>query len=103
MIYLHDWADGGLKAMRNDFGISDSDLDGCEIICASYTYENYSGSAWVLFRKDGKLFEVNGGHCSCYGLEDQWVPEETSLDALRMRSVNYADGALRVALENLSA
>ena len=38
-----------------------------------------------LFERDGKLYEVFGGHCSCYGLEDQWKPEETTTAALRYR------------------
>lgn len=55
------------------------------ILLASYTYEDYSGDAFVLYEKDGKLFEVHGGHCSCYGLEGQWEPEETTVEALRHR------------------
>lgn len=39
----------------------------------------------VAYRLDGKLYEVNGGHCSCYGLEGQWEPAETSVAALKMR------------------
>ena len=35
--------------------------------------------------KNGQLYEVNGGHCSCYGLEDQWHPEETNLEAIKFR------------------
>jgi len=61
------------------------ELDDIEILFASYTYECYEGDAFVLFRKDGKLFEVNGGHCSCYGLEGQWDPEETTKEALMHR------------------
>lgn len=55
------------------------------ILFASYGEDNYSGEAWVLFEQDGKLFEVNGSHCSCYGLEGQWKPEETALEAIQMR------------------
>lgn len=55
------------------------------ILFASYGYENYSGDAWVLFEKEGKLYEVKGGHCSCYGLEGQWEPEEVNLDELQQR------------------
>jgi hypothetical protein len=58
---------------------------GVEVLLASYGYENYSGDAFVLFQRDGKLFEVNGSHCSCYGLEGQWEPEETSKEALLQR------------------
>lgn len=90
-IYLNDWAPDhnyngtGLDGVKSDFKIGDDALVGVEIILASYTYEDYSGDAFVLFRKDGQLFEVNGGHCSCYGLEGQWEPEETSVEALRHR------------------
>lgn len=57
------------------------------ILHAVYNTEPYEGSAFVLFKgKGGKLYEVNGGHCSCYGLEGQWKPEETSWDALAIRT-----------------
>lgn len=62
-----------------------------KVLLASYAYENYEGDAFVLFRRDGKLYEVNGSHCSCYGLEGQWSPEETSIEALRKR---LTDGTL---------
>lgn len=75
--------------IAREFQISTSELDGCKIIFAAYTCESYEGSALVIFQKDGKLFEVNGSHCSCYGLEDQWSPEETSLEALRIRDLRY--------------
>lgn len=56
-----------------------------EIIFSYYSYEDYEGDAFVLYHKDGRLFEVHGGHCSCYGLEGQWDPEETTYAALSMR------------------
>lgn len=56
-----------------------------EILLASYGTPSYEGYAFVLFRRDGKLWEVNGSHCSCYGLEDQWEPEETTAEALLHR------------------
>ena len=55
------------------------------ILFAYYGTDNYSGDAFVLFEEGGKLFEVNGGHCSCCGLEGQWSPEETTLEALAHR------------------
>ena len=48
----------------------------------------YSGYAFVLFRKDAKLYEVNDYHCSCYGLRD-WDPEETTKEALLLRDDDY--------------
>lgn len=48
-----------------------------KLLYADYTYEDYSGDAYVLgYNKEKKqFFEVHGSHCSCYGLEDQWDEE----------------------------
>ncbi|WP_449600335.1 hypothetical protein [Paenibacillus sp. Marseille-Q9583] len=95
-IMLNDW--GSVEDMYEDFeedwGDSPrhpiTDKEDIEVILASYTNENYEGEAFVLFRRksDGKLYEVNGSHCSCYGLEGQWNPEETTVEALEHRLVN---------------
>lgn len=83
---LNDWSDrADIVASFGEPGA----LDGAEVLFASYTYENYSGSATVIFRRDGKLYEAHGSHCSCYGLEDQWSPEETFLEALRKQTHSY--------------
>ena len=84
-MYLHDWAEGGEAQMLSDFDITKDALEGAKVILASYTYEDWSGEAYVLFRKHGKLYEVHGSHCSCYGLEDQWEPEETTREAILHR------------------
>lgn len=87
-IYHGDWEKEGWehlkeqKALEKDFEITLTDEN---ILFAVYTYEDYSGKAFVLFEKDGKLYEVNGSHCSCNGLEGQWQPEETSVEALKFR------------------
>jgi hypothetical protein len=46
-----------------------------DLVFAWYEYENYSGSACVVYRAGRKWFLNAGGHCSCYGLEGQWGPE----------------------------
>lgn len=63
------------------------------ILFATYTYEEYSGEAFVLFERKGKLYEVNGSHCSCYGLEGQWSPEEVNLKELYNRVTGGSFGA----------
>ena len=65
--------------ISNYGGNSSTDLDGAHVIHADYTYEDYSGSSYVLYCKDGKYYEVHGSHCSCFGLEDQWEPEEVTI------------------------
>lgn len=47
-----------------------------EVLWADYEIDGYEGSALVIYRQGNKVFEVSGSHCSCYGLEGQWEPEE---------------------------
>jgi len=116
-VYLHDWAKSEKIGVISDFDdvyISKSEYEAeaapyanvevwierkakmkeaierwrpINILFASYSYQDYSGDAFVLFERDGKLYEVNGGHCSCYGLEGQFEPEETDIDVLKHRLI----------------
>lgn len=74
------------RCVENEYRLEEGTLDGCMFIVADYTYENYSGSSFVLYvGNDGKLYENHGSHCSCYGLEGQWSPEETTVEELEGR------------------
>lgn len=75
----------GIEDIIGQFQINESELADAKILAAFYDTGSYEGSAMVVFRKDGKLYEVNGSHCSCNGLEECWNPEETSYDALMFR------------------
>lgn len=96
MIALNDWKDAERNDVLRDFlryGDKDHEeefeiFDGVDILFASYGYQNYSGDAFVLFEKEGDLFEVNGSHCSCYGLEGQWEPTPVSIEELEYRLKN---------------
>jgi hypothetical protein len=102
--YFGDWSDH--EGMASDWSESKYNydtkkynhdaIDGMatdkEVLLAVYEYEDYSGDAWVLFKRDGKLYEVSGGHCSCNGLEGQWEPSETTWKTLAMcGSLRYRD------------
>lgn len=45
-------------------------------LLARYEIDGYDGSALVVFVENGKLYHASGGHCSCFGLEGQFDPEE---------------------------
>lgn len=70
-------------------------LSGAVVYLAWYGYGCYEGYSMVLYEKNGVLYEVNGSHCSCHGLEGQWEPEVTSWEALAMRNLvdSYVDGS----------
>lgn len=67
----------------SSFEVSDDERKGVIILYAVYNCEDYSGSAAVIFYKEDKLYQVLGGHCSCYGLEGQWEPEEVEIEVMR--------------------
>jgi hypothetical protein len=75
----------GPKSVVSQFGAPEDALKDAIVYYANYEYEDYNGCAVVVFKKAGKLYEVHGSHCSCYGLEGQWEPEETSWAAIAMR------------------
>ena len=99
MITLADWKDRSKQDILKEFTedpYNESynvkkefpDYDRINILVAYYSYENYSGNAFVLYELDNKLFEVNGSHCSCNQLEGQWSPEETTIEAVQHRIDN---------------
>ena len=49
-----------------------------EVLVAIYDIDGYDGYAHVVYRNGRKYYLNYGSHCSCYGLEDQWEPEEFS-------------------------
>lgn len=73
------------KSIVEEFALDEEqrkDFEDAEVLLAYYSYEDYFGEAFVLYRKNGNLFEVNGSHCSCYGLEYQWDPENVTVEEL---------------------
>lgn len=73
------------KKLEMEEALKSNKYKNIHIVLAYYLYEDYSGEAFVLFIKGRTLYEVNASHCSCYGLEDQWKPEKTSLLAIKHR------------------
>lgn len=73
-------------------------LKDATVYLAWYEYRDYSGYSWVVFEKDGILYEVNGSHCSCYGLEGQWEPEVTTWAAIAWRG-SYASVDDEIGME----
>ena len=53
-----------------------------EVLLAVYESELYEGYADVIYRQGDRYYWVSGSHCSCYGLEGQWDPEEYSAELL---------------------
>jgi hypothetical protein len=71
--------------LQAGFEVEASTFEGCRLLLACYDCPDYEGQAFILYEQGGLLYEVNANHCSCFGLEGQWEPEETSVVALRYR------------------
>jgi len=93
-VYLHNWStkQDVICDFEQIYGNREDELkrvspkyEDINILFASYGTDNYSGDAFVLYEREGKLYEVNGGHCSCYGLEGQFDPYETTIEELSFR------------------
>lgn len=77
-----------VKQVAEDWGLDDEKaeaLAGAQIIFHDYWSGGYDGEAMTIYLLGGRLYECHGAHCSCYGLEGQWEPEETSIEALQIR------------------
>ena len=92
-MFFDEWENCTAEDIFAEFEVGKEEREGVEILFAWYNCPPYEGNAYVLFRKDGKFYDIVGGHCSCFGLEGQWDPTETTIEALRMRcekgSVGY--------------
>jgi hypothetical protein len=86
--YLEEFS--SRASIEQEYGVKLA--DDVEILIAWYGYGSYCGNSFVLYRIGEQLYEVNGSHCSCFGLEGQWEPEETTLAALRHRAANGGFG-----------
>lgn len=69
---LSDWSDI-MRMFHENMEAPD------EVIFASYDYEY----AYVVYRVGDLYYVVEASHCSCYNLEDQWLPEEYTREALK--------------------
>ena len=64
-------------------------LDNLDVLIAYESVGSWGcdSSSFFLFKdKEGKLYEMHGSHCSCYGFEDQFRLEESDAEALKTRA-----------------
>lgn len=71
-------------------------VDMFDILIAYESVGNYGCDSSSFFllrdRKTGTLFENHGSHCSCYGFEGQWGPEETTVEYLKSDKFYFSNG-----------
>jgi hypothetical protein len=64
-------------------------LENLEVLIAYESVGSWGcdSSSFFLFKDGaGKLYELHGSHCSCYGFEGQFRLEESDAEALKIRA-----------------
>lgn len=71
-----------------------ADLDGMEILIAYESVGSWGcdSNGWYLLKKGDEYYEVHGSHCSCYGFEEQWKPEKTTVAYLLSEQFSFGRG-----------
>lgn len=66
-----------IEQVACEFSVQKELVSCYEFYIASIEFDYYDGNAYFLMkhRETGDFYEVEGGHCSCYGFEDQWEPK----------------------------
>jgi len=71
-------------------------LEGMDVVVAYESVGSWGcdSSSFFLFRRksDGVYLENHGSHCSCYGFEGQFSPEETTAEYLKSDKFNFYCG-----------
>ena len=98
-LFIDIFADGK-SAIAYYFDIPLEQLENKHFVYAYYYDEDYLGDAYLLFIENDKLYEVVANHCSCYGLEGQFEPEEVPIEVLydRLENKKWNWDHLQVAL-----
>lgn len=67
-----------MSDIKKTFGLPDDALRTCTILFAECDEGGWEGTAAVRFydHTEEKFYEVNAWHCSCYGFDGEWNPEE---------------------------
>lgn len=90
-LYLEDLSglseDEVKKHIVSSYEVDVQEVDKYEVLVAYESVGSWGcdSSSWILLKdkETGELFETHGGHCSCYGFEGQFEPEETSVEYLQ--------------------
>ena len=99
-LYLEDLAgltqEGVYRHISASYDVPIKELRKYQVLIA-YESEGSWGcdsSSWFLLKgkEDGKLYETHGSHCSCYGFEGQFEPEETTVEYLQSPNFYFCCG-----------
>jgi hypothetical protein len=101
-IWLNDWEDSDKAKLEDLFGLHTHELSNINLLLASYKQGDESGYGFIFFQIAEGYYEVNVSHDSENDLNGQWLPEETTIEALLFR-LNRGNLGTETAGENVFA
>jgi hypothetical protein len=84
-LFLDDYSGMSYDDVVNDvvysYHVEKHEIERYFILIAEVNGDGYEESSYFLLleKSSGELYEVHGGHCSCYGFEGQFEPEKVEL------------------------
>ncbi|MGE1028630.1 hypothetical protein ACQGS5_03005 [Bacillus sp. GKis3/1] len=100
LLVLEDLKDMSEEELRDhiveDYEVEYEELEQYDILIAYESVGSYgcdSESFFLLKNKEtGQLFENHASHCSCFGFEHQFEPEETTVEYLQSEHFGFCNG-----------
>lgn len=94
---LKDMTDEEVREhIRSEYETDSKEVERFDILIAYESVGNWGCDSSSFFllkdRKTGQLYENNGSHCSCFGFEGQWKPEETTIEYLKSDKFYFYTG-----------
>lgn len=99
-LFLEDLANMNEEEIRKhlayEYEAKQEEIDRFDILIAYESVGSWGcdSSSFFLLRDrvTGELFENHGSHCSCYGFEGQFEPEETTVEYLKSDNFYFSTG-----------
>lgn len=82
-----------IEDISSNYDVERQIVEQYEILIAILNNYGYEEDSYLLMLKDGVLYENFGSHCSCYGFEGQFEPEETLVEYLLSENYNHRDNS----------
>ena len=81
-----------ISYLKELFGLT-TDLDNYEVLAALLDEGGYEGYSYMLLldNSSGCYYENIASHCSCYGFEDGFNPQETNIEYVLSDSFSIFD------------
>ncbi|MEH7186488.1 hypothetical protein [Bacillus toyonensis] len=100
LLVLEDLKDMSEEELRDhiveDYEVEHEELEKYDILIAYESVGSWGCDSESFFllknKKTGQLFENHASHCSCYGFEHQFEPEETTVEYLQSEYFGFCNG-----------